>query len=299
MLISTNAAWCDTIRLGTNIWLGYEPLHVLFQENESSYDVELESIRYWNATEVTDALLAGVINVAGLTLDEALGASQRLDDITVVAVLDQSNGADIICGKDDWEQQSEIRIALEDTALGAYFLSVFLSEHSDMPDGVQVTTVFAPVDEHELLFREGGADLFVTFDPFFTDLNWMGCERVFDTTQAPEAIIDVLVIRGGDFNNPTMREGLRSLLQEWSSRVADISSFINENGQELALGLSVTVDELPQMYEGISIPGIMQNIEFIDGELRNRSEDMYLWLIEQGIINNQPLALKSTSDFLR
>ena len=299
MLISTSAAWCDTIRLGTNIWLGYEPLHILFQENSGSYGVQLESQRYWNATEVTDALLAGVINAAGLTLDEAIGASQRLDDLTVVAVVDQSNGADIICGQGDWEQYSEIRIALENTALGAYFLSVFLSQYSNISDDAQIITVFAPVDEHELLFRENGADLFVTFDPFFTDLNRMGCERVFDTSQSPEAIIDVLVIRQSDFNDPAMREGLSLLLQEWSRQVVDIGSYINVHGQALAQGLGVAVGELPQMYDGILIPGRIQNIEFIEGEFPHRSEEMHLWLVGQGIINDQPLALESTADFLR
>ena len=299
MLISSNAAWSESIRLGTNIWLGYEPLNILFEKNSESYGVELKSQRYWNATEVTDALLAGVINAAGLTLDEAIGASQRLDDLTVVAVLDQSNGADIICGQGDWEQYSEVRIALEDTALGAYFLSIFLSQYSYISDNVQISTVFAPVDEHEHLYRQNEADLFVTFDPFFTDLNRMGCEKVFDTSQSPEAIIDVLVIRGSDYNDPAMREGLRSLLQDWSSQVDDISSYINEHGQALAQGLGVAIDELPQMYDGILIPERIQNIEFIEGEFPHRIEEMHLWLVGQGIINDQPLALESTADFLR
>ena len=85
------------LRVGTNIWIGYESLYVA--ENRgllARQAIRLITMR--NASEVQQALHAGMLEAAAMSLDEALNLVEEGLDLRVVLGMDISHGADVVLG---------------------------------------------------------------------------------------------------------------------------------------------------------------------------------------------------------
>jgi hypothetical protein len=85
------------LRVGTNIWIGYESLYVA--ENRgllARQAIRLITMR--NASEVQQALHAGMLEAAAMSLDEALNLVEEGLDLRVVLVMGVSHGADVVLG---------------------------------------------------------------------------------------------------------------------------------------------------------------------------------------------------------
>ncbi len=112
------------LRVGLNVWTGYEPL---FLARDLGYiqDSRVRLVEYGSASQAMRAFQNGAIDAAALTLDEVLLLAQYGERPRVVAVLDISAGGDVLIGHPDIEQLPEIRgrrVGVEHTALGAYVL---------------------------------------------------------------------------------------------------------------------------------------------------------------------------------
>jgi NitT/TauT family transport system substrate-binding protein len=79
------------LRVGANVWPGYESLYLArdlgYYDNSS-----IQLVDYPSATEVSRALRNGHLEVAALTLDETLALAETNPDIRVVLVTDVSAG---------------------------------------------------------------------------------------------------------------------------------------------------------------------------------------------------------------
>ena len=81
---------------------------------------------FFNASEVSSAFEIGLIVVAALTLDEAVMIADKGLDISAIAVMDVSDGADKVCTTLTDFDVKDAKVAYEESALGGYFLSKFL-----------------------------------------------------------------------------------------------------------------------------------------------------------------------------
>ena len=184
----------DPLRVGTNVWLGYEPLHRARARGELPARVQL--IEFPSSSEVIKSLRNGAIDCAGLTLDEALYVAQFDEDLFVLLVLDVSNGADVLLGGPAVRSLAELRgrrVGVETTALGAFFLSRALSKAGLAPGEVSVVPL--EVHEHEGSFSAGKVDALITFEPVRSRLLQGGATVLFDSRETPGEIVDVLVVR--------------------------------------------------------------------------------------------------------
>lgn len=183
------------LRVGTNVWPGYEPLYLA--REQGYYPAEsVRLVEYSSASEVIRAFRNGAIDAAALTLDEALVLAETTSGLSVVLVLDVSNGADAILGQPALSTLRDLkgkRVGLETTALGAYVLTRALQTVEMTPSDVR--TVSLEISEHERAFREGRVDAVVTFDPARTRLLAAGARQLFDSSRLPGEIVDVLVVR--------------------------------------------------------------------------------------------------------
>lgn len=183
------------LRLGSIVFAGYEPV---FMARELGWlDPNLvRLVELYSNTDALRALGAGQIEAAQLTLDEFLSGRAGGVDLRVIAVLDESLGADAVIarpGLRDPNSPAGMRIAVEDGAVGAVMLSAFLKAHDLPPSAVQ--TVSMALGHNLEHFREGDADLFVTAEPWASQLEALGGVRVFDSTAIPGRIVDVMVAR--------------------------------------------------------------------------------------------------------
>lgn len=252
------------LRVGTNVWPGYEPLYLA--ETLGYYqDTGVKLVEYPNATEVIRAYRNGVIEAAALTLDEVmlLAESPGMDP-RVVLVMDISEGADVIIGRSDIGSMQALRgrrIGVENSALGAFMLARGLQD-SGMT-AADVTVVALPVNEQEQAFRANEVDAVVTFEPVRSRLLAAGGTQLFDSSQIPGEIVDVLVVRQDVLDRG--RGQVRALLAGWKQALDYRTEHSTTAMNHLARHMSVELEEAAFAIEGLHIPDLEQNLRMLGG----------------------------------
>lgn len=182
------------LRVGSNVWPGYEGLYLA--KHQGYYqNTPIKVIAYPSATSVANAFRAGLLEAAALTLDEALLLASQGVRFKILMVFDESHGADAIVAHKGIARLAQLKgkkVALESSALGAYLLERALEK-----SGLQVADlklVQHEVNEHEHVFLSHQVDAVVTFDPVKSRLQSAGGSVIFDSSQIPGEIVDVLVV---------------------------------------------------------------------------------------------------------
>lgn len=86
------------VKLGTNLWPGYEPLYLAREQGYLSGD-SVALVELLSASEVMRAYRNGAIDAAALTLDEVISLREAGLRPVIVQVADISNGADVILAR--------------------------------------------------------------------------------------------------------------------------------------------------------------------------------------------------------
>ncbi len=183
------------LRVASGLWMGYEPLYLArslgYYDDKNIRLVEMPS-----ASQASQALRNGMIEAACLTLDEALSLLQDGVDLRVVLVMDVSHGGDVVlarAGIDNLQALRGKRIGVENAAVGAIIFDAALQAGELRAQ--DVTIVPLTVDEHAEAYLAGKVDAVVTYEPVRSQLLKAGAKVLFDSSQVPGRIVDVLVVR--------------------------------------------------------------------------------------------------------
>jgi len=131
------------LRLGSIVFTGYEPV---FMARELGWldPALVRLVELYSNTDALRALAAGQIEAAQLTVDEFLSGRAEGLDLRIIAVLDESLGADVVIAHPQLHDRQDIRgrrIAVEDGAVGAVMLSAFLNARGVEPSDVVTVPV--------------------------------------------------------------------------------------------------------------------------------------------------------------
>lgn len=254
----------EKLSVGTNIWPGYEAGYIA--ESEGLYKTGRVQMRQFSsATEVIRAFTNEVIQVAALTLDEALLLAQNDSEIIVFLVTDISDGADVIMAKPSINTLSDLKgkaVAVEGSALGAFVLSRALQlANLDQKD---VNIKLMTVDESVAAYRSEDVDAVVTFEPFRSQLLRLGAGEVFTSKSIPNEIVDVLVSRRSivDANE----ELVMDLAQGWLAGIKLIETQPQVSDPLIAKRLELDVSEVRSAFDGLILPDATLNLSMIGGE---------------------------------
>ncbi len=184
------------LRVGISPWLGYDPLVLAAAsgrlDRRSVRMVEMESNE-----DVMQAVEAGVIEGAALTLDAAIALRRQGAPIVLVALLSESRGADALLaapgGPDAMAGLRGRRVGLSSITAGSLVLDRALAG-AGLARG-DVTLVELPALEHADALADGRVDAVVSFEPFLSRLERAGARVLFSTREHPGLVIDVLVLR--------------------------------------------------------------------------------------------------------
>lgn len=213
LLAACTAAPDKPLRLGTNVWIGYEPFYLAREINALDQD-KVRLVEYTSSLPVLNAFRNGLLDAAALTLDESLVLTTQMPDLTVVAVLDISNGADALLARPNIHSISELKnkaVAVENLATGGYLLMRALQHSGIALTDVTIQTEAA--DRHERILDKGDIAAVVTYDPHKSQLLAAGMRSLFDSSQIPGEIVDVLVVRSQLLREkPTQ---LQHLIKAW------------------------------------------------------------------------------------
>lgn len=247
----------DELRIGTNVWPGYEPLYLARQMGY--YDATpVKLVEYTSASEAIRAFRNGAVNGVALTLDEAILLAETDPDLKVVLVMDTSDGADVILAKPEFGTLQDLkgkRIGTETTALGAYVLTRALQN-----SGMNVSDVIVvplEVGEHQNAYETGAVDAVVTFEPVRTNLLNAGAHEVFNSSQIPGEVVDVLVIRGNFLKKDSgqVQGTLRGWFKALDYMKADPARAFAIMGERE----HISAEEFESSLNGLIIPNLAEN----------------------------------------
>lgn len=250
------------LRIGTNIWPGYEPLY-LARSLGHYKDTPIKLVELLSASEVIHALRNKTLEGAALTLDEAMTLMDDGFDLKVILVMDFSNGGDVLLAKPEIASLAALRgkrIAVEYTAVGAILLDAALDAAGLKV--LDITIVSCRLEEH--LECYGSADAVVTFDPFRTKLLNQGARLLFDSRRIPSRIVDVLVVL--EETTKTHPRGLEELLAGYFKAREHLASQPEDASKRMAIRLGLSSDEVLASYDGLKLPTLDENHSLLNGK---------------------------------
>lgn len=203
----------EPLRLATNEWPGYEPLH-LARERGYWGEAPIRLYELPSTSEVLRALRNGALDAAAVTSDEALSLLGDRQEVRAVLVLDISNGGDALVTRPNIRRLADLkglRIGVENQALGAYMLSRILSEAG--LNQTDLSIVPLTVDTHENAYLAGAVDGVITSDPALSRLQTLGARTLYSSRQMPGEIFDLLVVREEAYRQH--HQTLRALGDAW------------------------------------------------------------------------------------
>jgi NitT/TauT family transport system substrate-binding protein len=253
----------QSLRVGTNVWPGYEPLYCA--RSLGYYDDHVvRLVECSSASQVMRAFSNNTIEVAALTLDEVLLLVEAGYDIRVILITDISDGGDVILAKRQVAGLADLRgraVGVENTALGAFVLTRALQSVGMSVSDVQLVPV--PVNEHEVAFDEGKIDAVVTFEPVRTRLVAKGAVQLFDSTKMPGEIVDVLVVRSGTIE--TFHDKLTVLLRGWFSALKHLQEQPEDASRHMAERMQLAPSQVLASLQRLRFPDVRENTELMTG----------------------------------
>lgn len=250
------------LRIGTNLWPGYEPLYLA--RHKGYLDEHIRLVEYPSATEVLRAFRNHSLEAACLTLDEALLLRQYDMPISIILVTDISHGGDAIIARSGIENVQQLAgktVAVETGALGAYLITRAL-ELNDM-SLKQVEIRHMSVDNHKSAFDNGNIDAVVTFDPVRTQLLASGANEIFNSRDIPGEIVDVMVVSSTAVKQH--EEQITRVIQGWFRALNDLRDHANESAQFISQRQKISAEQVLKSYQAMKLPSPEENMELLGG----------------------------------
>lgn len=200
-----------------------------------------------------------------MTLDEALLLAQDAPDLRIVLVTDFSNGADVIMAKPEFASLKDLkghRVGAETSAMGAFVLMRALQLSGMKPQDLEIV----PLDfsEHEAAFKEGKVDAVVTYEPTRTKLRNFGARQIFDSTQIPKEIVDVLVVRDAYLQeHPTT---VKHLVEGYYRGRAYLKDHPQEAAKIAATRAKISPEEFLSSLDGLLLPDADESRRMVLGQ---------------------------------
>lgn len=243
------------LRIGTNLWPGYEPLYVA-RDQQIFHDLDVQLIEYRAAGQVLNGLRKGTINMAAVTLDEAVRIAASGISIEVIWLFNISDGADQLLARPGIDNIASLkgkRIGVESNALGAYLLQRFFSLHQLTETDYQVIGLDQAA--HAQAMANGEVDAVMTFEPEKSKLLRLGAKPLFTSSEVPGEVMDVLIVRTEGEDAPSA-EQLQLFLQQYYQLFSQIEANLPAWYPALNKRLKLSDPELAQSYQELQIPSL-------------------------------------------
>jgi len=289
MMVGCLPAPEEPLRLGTNVWPGYEPLYLARERGDLSDD-QVALVELLSASEVMRAYRNGAIDAAALTLDEVI--SLRADGLrpVVVQVTDISEGADVILVRQGVERMQDLRgkrVGVEATALGMYMLSRALRLSGMTLKDVDI--VHMEVNEHRKAWLSGRVDAVVTFEPVRHQLLEEGAVILFDSSMIPGEIVDLLVVRESLLK--PRRKQIQHLITAWYRALERLEHSPDTEARIMAARQGGSGEDVLNSLKQLKLPDRNESAVFLQGDppgLEQQAERLAQLMLEQGLLQQQP-----------
>ena len=251
------------LRIGTNVWIGSEPLY-LARDLGHLGAATTRLVEYPSASEVLRAFRNQALDGMVISLDEVLALASDELQPRIVLVADVSHGADVVVARDGLRTMRDLagkRIAVESGAVGAYVLSRALTLNGMRASDVEI--VHLESNEHPQAFAQGRVDASVTFDPFRSKMLDAGATAVFDSTQIPGEVVDLLAVQRGVLDERPQQ--VRDLLSAWFRAIDYIEQAPQDAAKRMSVRQQTTGAQFLETLKGLRFPTREQNLAMLAG----------------------------------
>ncbi len=251
------------LRIGTNVWIGSEPLY-LARELGKLDPGAVQLVEYPSASEVLRAFRNQAIDGMVISLDELFGLAADGYQPRIVLVVDVSHGADVVVGRPGMRTMRDLKgksVAVESSALGAYVLSRALAKNGMQASDVDV--VHLESNEQPSAFEKGQVDGAVTFDPYRAQFLRAGATTLFDSTQIPGEIVDLLAVRESVFDKQP--KSIRALLAGWFGALDYMEKDPADAARRMGIRQQTSGEQFLKALQGLHIPTRDENLRMLGG----------------------------------
>ncbi|MDP2154210.1 MAG: ABC transporter substrate-binding protein [Methylotenera sp.] len=254
---------CKPISIAAHVWLGYEPMFLARRENwlDSQQVTILETA---SATASIQALIDDKVDGAALTLDEVLKVREMGLPLTVVMVFNISAGADKLLARKEITTLSELkgkRLGYESGSVGEVLLAEILNRADLSKRDMHLYPI--PVDKHHEVWSQGTLDAIITYEPTATLLLAESAHQLFDTSQTPNLIVDVLAIRTDRLDYPYAKS-IQHLISSHFRALRHFQYNPNDAAYRIAGHLQLNNLEVLAAYKGLVLPDLLFNHRLLD-----------------------------------
>lgn len=273
------------LRVGSIPFPGYELMHLAQAQGRlDTRQVRLIEMRA--STDTLQALIVGQLEGAALTLDEFIMARSDGLKLRIVAVLDESAGADVVVSRRPVARLADLagrRIGVEAGAVGGLMLAALLEAAGLGPSDVQrvpVTLVSA-----ERAFEQAQLDAVVTAEPYASRLEARGGVRIFDSRAIPGRIIDVLAVQAGAIQQ--QGASVQALVNAHFDGLRMLQADPTGTAQRMAQRLGIATPELASAFGGLKLPDRAENVRLLgQGALLDSARALQALMVKQELLPN-------------
>lgn len=254
----------EPLRIVSSPWPGYEPLYLardLGYLKESA--VRISELPSSNIN--FEAFKNGSGDVATLTLDEVVTLLAEGRKLRLLLVMDISNGADAVVANSNIKSLAELkgkRLGMENIPLGVYMLNRMLE--AARLDAADVKVLPLPEDKHENAYRQGRIDAAITMEPYKTKLIRAGGHVLFDSSQIPNEIFDLVVVREDVYQ--ARRDDLCHLVQQWFRTLDYIEANPEDAATRMGKRLGIDAATFRASMDGLAVPDRKENQRLLGGD---------------------------------
>ncbi len=246
------------VRVSSNNWAGFEPLYIAEALGYYPED-QVHLIETPASFVLMQSLQAGTIDVAAVSLSRALNFIERGQDITIVAVLDWSHGADKIMAHPDIKNISDLagkRVAAEADTVNTFLLLRALEQVDMTTDDITLISMANGLIPDAYKNKE--IEAASLFGPETGQLSEFGAHTIYDSSDIPGEIIDVLIVRSKYLQQNNQK--ITTVIKGWLEAVEFIKN--TDDKAKLPQGLMETKD-FHEARKQIKFAGISENTMFL------------------------------------
>jgi NitT/TauT family transport system substrate-binding protein len=199
-----------------------------------------------------------------VSLDELFALAVDGLEPRIVAVVDVSHGADVVVGRSGMRTMKDLRgkrVAVESGALGAFVLARALTLNGMAARDVSIVPLES--NEHPAAFEQGQVDGAVTFDPYRTQMLAAGAHTLFDSSQIPGEIVDLLAVRASVLEKNPL--AVQTLLTGWFKALDHLEREPSDAAARMAVREQITAEQFLQALRGLRIPSRADNLKMLAG----------------------------------
>lgn len=267
-------------KIATNIWPGYEALHLA--QKQKLYTKNIDVVSSDSATVVLNKFRKKEVDAAALTLDEAILLYDQGYEPIIIAVLDISDGADTVIAKSDIQSLSDLKdksIGVENTALGSYMLTRILEKAKLSYEDIIMVPL--GVNTHEQAFKEDIIDAVITFEPVRSNLLKADGVEIFTSKDIPGEIVDVLVVQ----NDMKDSKFINDILQGWGKATSKVLKRDPDALKIISSRLKQSEEEFIASLGGLKIPSKEESSQLIrNGKLKTTIKKVSDIMFEKKLI---------------